>query len=57
VPFDKIFRRVMLIYTENGEDVLDIKICSEHSVLKLIAFGSQFIAILGNGLITYYTDR
>lgn len=47
----------MLIYTDEGEDVIDIKMCSEHSVLKLIAFASQLIAIFGNGLVTYHTDR
>lgn len=59
IPIGNIFRRILLVYKTPGTDVYeyDIRTASERSILKLLAFSSQLVNTLGQGFISYYTDR
>lgn len=57
IPFDNMFRRILLISKVQNQDIYDIRVASERNVLKLLAFGTQLVNILGQGFVSYYTDR
>lgn len=58
IPFDKIFKRILLVCDDKqGMDIYDIHATNELHVLKLIEFTKQLVSILGQGFVSYYTDR
>lgn len=57
IPFDRIFKRILFVYENQGIDIYDIQNVNENNVLKLIEFMRQLVTTLGHGFTSYYTDR
>ena len=57
VPVDHMFRYVLRIEQRDGRDVYDVSHSSQHSLLKLFAFSTQFVYLLREGLKTFNTPK
>ena len=57
VPVSDMFRYVLRVEQRDGRDVYDIRNSSQHSLLKLFAFSTQFVYLLREGLKTFNTPK
>ncbi|XP_062538593.1 ectopic P granules protein 5 homolog isoform X2 [Armigeres subalbatus] len=58
VPFGKVFRALATVDCRlDGSLRLDEELIRGTHLLKSIAFGNVFVELLGNGLVTYDSDR
>ena len=57
IPVSDMFRYVLRVEQRDGRDVYDIRNSSQHSLLKLFAFSTQFVYLLREGLKTFNTPK
>ena len=57
VPVDHMFRYVLRVEQKDNRDIYDVKHSSQHSLLKLFAFSTQFVYLLREGLKTFNTPK
>ena len=57
VPVDHMFRYVLRIEQRDNKDIYDVTHSSQHSLLKLFAFSTQFVYLLREGLKTFNTPK
>ncbi|XP_059479588.1 ectopic P granules protein 5 homolog [Neocloeon triangulifer] len=57
VPIDGIFRHVLGIQRKDGVEIYFPESASESSLLRLMAFASSLVLLLGKGLKTYDSQR
>ena len=57
IPVSDMFRYVLRIDQRDGRDVYNIRHSTQHSMLKLFAFSTQFVYLLREGLKTFNTPK
>ncbi|XP_065333691.1 ectopic P granules protein 5 homolog [Cloeon dipterum] len=57
VPIDGIFRHVLGIQRRESNEIYIPESASESSLLRLLAFASSLVLLLGNGLQTYNSNK
>ncbi|XP_063226634.1 ectopic P granules protein 5 homolog [Bacillus rossius redtenbacheri] len=57
IPIDSLFRHVLLVDRRDDRDVYDDGLVTESHVLRLFAFASVLVRVLGRGLQTYGIPR
>jgi len=57
VPIDGVFRHVLGVQRRDGAEIYFPESASESSLLRLLAFASSLVLLLGRGLRTYDSVR
>jgi hypothetical protein len=57
LPFENLFRSVLLIEKKDFENCYDFSKVSQHHILRFLAFGTVLLKIINKGLHTYAQSR
>lgn len=57
IPFEKVFGCITFSHLKRDEYVMYWDLISGHHILKFIAFSTNLVQLLGEGLATYDTER
>ena len=57
IPLQSLFEAITFVESNKDESMLYENAITGHHILKCIAFASEFVQILGDGLLTYESNR